>query len=254
MEDAPPRPGGTVLFSARALALLEADARVAVACAASDRQLLLRPLEAFGLPVAWYESASTTEFRFRYTRSGRRIMRLEAVGDAWSPEDAVQAVGEARWVHVGALLRSDFPRGTLAALAEHSRTLLVDGQGLIRTSALGPLRSNREIGDILKFIAILKLDESEAEMLAGGTSPEILRSLGIPEVIVTLGPRGSMVITQDRADGVPAVDVEGPVDPTGAGDTFSAAYLFARASDAEPVEAARAGTRAATELLAKRRP
>jgi sugar/nucleoside kinase (ribokinase family) len=181
-------------------------------------------------------------------------MRLQAVGDAWSPEDAVRAVGEARWVHVGALLRTDFPRETLAALAEPGRALLVDGQGLLRTSALGALRSNREIGDILRFVTMLKLDEAEAEMLAGSASPELLRSLGVPEVIVTLGAHGSMIITRDGCDSVPAIEVGAAVDPTGAGDTFSAAYLVSRVSGAEPVEAARAGTRAASELLAERRP
>ena len=54
---------------------------------------------------------------------------------------------DATWVHVGALVRTDFPTETLAALATAERRLLVDAQGLVRTPALGPLRTNGQIGD-----------------------------------------------------------------------------------------------------------
>jgi sugar/nucleoside kinase (ribokinase family) len=177
-------------------------------------------------------------------------MRLEAVGDPWSPENALLASAAARWIHVGGLIRTDFPRETLAALATESRKLLVDAQGLVRTPALGPLRTNGEIGDVLRYVEILKLDDKEAETLVGSAKPERLRSLGVPEVILTLGPKGSVVITPDRLEGVPAAEVEAPVDPTGAGDMFSAAYLVARSADAEPLEAARNATETVASFLA----
>jgi sugar/nucleoside kinase (ribokinase family) len=248
----PPRPGGTVFYAGRALGNLGADAHVAASCALADRDELLPRLEAFGLPVRWYESANTTAFRFRYTRTGRRIMRLEAAGDPWSPENAVEAIADARWVYVGGLLRTDFPRKTLAALAETGAKLLVDAQGLVRTPRLGPLRSSGDIGDVLRYAAILKLDVEEAEALVtpGETLPSRLQRLGPPEIVLTMGRRGAAVITQARIDAVPARDVTGPVDPTGAGDTFSAAYLVARSDGAEPLDALRSATDTVAEFLA----
>jgi sugar/nucleoside kinase (ribokinase family) len=41
---------------------------------------------------------------------------------------------------------------------------------------------------------------------------------------------------------VPAREVVGPVDPTGAGDTFSAGYLIARAAGVDPAAAAERAT------------
>ncbi|HOX33340.1 MAG TPA: PfkB family carbohydrate kinase, partial [Spirochaetales bacterium] len=40
---------------------------------------------------------------------------------------------------------------------------------------------------------------------------------------------------------VPAIRVEGPVDPTGAGDSFTAGALLALAAGASPLEAALVG-------------
>lgn len=245
----PPRPGGTVFYSSRALARLGARARIGVSCAAVDKPSLIAPLEAFGLPVTWHESVSTTAYSFRYDPTGRRSMRQDAVGDPWSPGDAVRAVGDARWIHVGALVRTDFPRETLAALAADDQMLLVDGQGLVRTPELGPLRTNGDIGDVLRYVTILKLDLEEARSLTGDADPERLRLLGVAEVILTLGSQGSVVVTPDAIVGVDAMEIAGRVDPTGAGDTFSAGYLVARAAGANPVEAARAATEAVAAFL-----
>lgn len=238
---AAPRPGGAVLYSARALAGLEADAHVAASCAPEDREALGEGLEGFGLPVTWYESPATTAYSFHY-EGDRRIMRQDAVGAPWSAEQALEAVGAARFVHVGALVRTDFPVETLAALARRGRRLLVDAQGLVRRADLGALRTDGDVGDALRHVSILKLNDEEAETLVGSASPETLQSLGVPEVILTLGSKGSCVITADAIVNVPAREVVGPVDPTGAGDTFSAGYLTARAAGHDPATAAEQAT------------
>lgn len=246
---APARPGGPVFYAARALARASADAHVAAACAAADREGLLAALEPFGLPVAWYESAATTAYAFHY-EGDRRIMRQDAVADPWPPARALEAAEDARWVDVGGLTRADFPPETLGALAA-GRRLLVDAQGLVRLPALGPLRTDAEIGDALRHVTILKLDEEEALTLAGSADPGRLRALGVPEVLLTLGSRGSFVVTEDVIERVPPVAVTGPVDPTGAGDTFSGAYLAARVAGGAPVEAARSAAEAVAELLVR---
>jgi sugar/nucleoside kinase (ribokinase family) len=246
---ADPRPGGGVFYAARALAQLGADARVAAACAAEDRDMLLPPLEAFGLPVTWFGSSATTAYSFHY-EGDRRIMRQDAVGDAWSPAQSLEAAGDAAWVNVCALVRSEFPPETLAALAADGRRLLVDAQGLVRRPDLGALRTDGEVGDALRHVAILKLNDEEAETLVGSAEPERLQALGVPEVLLTLGSEGAYAITSDRVEHVPARSVDGPVDPTGAGDTFSMTYLVRRIEGAEPVEAARVSTETVAEFLA----
>jgi sugar/nucleoside kinase (ribokinase family) len=243
-----PRPGGGVFWSTRALARLGAHAVVSAACSAEDRALLLPPLEAFGLPVTWHDSSSTTAYSFHY-EGDRRIMWQDAVGDPWTPEQAVDAAADASWVNVCALTRTDFPPPTLAALSA-GRRLLVDLQGLVRRPTIGRLQTDEHVGDVFGHIDVLKLNDEEAETLVGSAEPERLHDLGIPEVILTLGSRGAWIVTPDLVEHVPAVPVEGAVDPTGAGDSYSVAYLVRRAQGAEPVEAARAAAETVSAFLA----
>jgi sugar/nucleoside kinase (ribokinase family) len=244
-----PRPGGGVFYAARALARLAADAHVEASCSALHRPELVPALEAFGLPTTWHESSTTTEYSFHY-EGDRRIMRQEAVGDPWTPQQAVEAAADATWIDVCALTRSDFPPETLAALDPGGRQLLVDLQGLVRTAAIGPLRTNADIGDVLRYVEVLKLNDEEAVTLVGSAAPEQLHDLGVPEVILTLGSQGAWVVTPDAVEHVPAVPVDGPVDPTGAGDTYSVTYIVQRSAGAEPVEAARVAAATVSAFLA----
>ena len=244
-----PRPGGGVFYATRALARLGADAHVEASCSAEHRSTLLPPLESFGLPVTWHESTATTAYSFHY-EGDRRIMWQDAVGEPWPPERAVAAAGDATWIDVCALTRTDFPPETLAALDPGGRQLLVDLQGLVRTPTIGPLRTDADIGDVLRYIEILKLNDEEAETLVGDAEPAHLRSLGVPEVILTLGSQGAWIVTPTVLEHVPSVPVDGEVDPTGAGDTYSATYLVQRAAGAEPVEAARVATETVSAFLA----
>ena len=243
-----PRPGGGVFWSARALAHLGASAGVHASCSAAHRLELLPPLEAFGLPVTWYDSSTTAAYSFHY-EGDRRIMWQDAVGDPWPAERAVQAAGDAAWINVCALARTDFPEQTLAALAADGRRLLVDLQGLVRTATVGPLQTDEHIGDVIRHIEVLKLNDEEAQALVGSAEPERMRALGVPEVILTLGSQGAWVVTPSLLEHVPAEPVEGPVDPTGAGDTYSATYLVRRAEGADPVEAARDAAATVSALL-----
>jgi sugar/nucleoside kinase (ribokinase family) len=249
VEGGPPRPGGGVFYATRALSRLGAEAHARASCSPADRPELLPALEAFGLPVTWHESSTTTAYSFHY-EGDRRVMWQDAVGDPWTAEQAVAAAADAVWVDVCALTRTDFPPETLAALAADGRQLLVDLQGLVRTPTVGPLHTDADIGDVLHHVEILKLNDEEAETLVGSAEPENLHALGVPEVLLTLGSQGAWVVTPDLVEHVPSVPVYGVVDPTGAGDTYSVAYLVSRAAGAEPVEAARVAAETVSAFLA----
>ncbi len=251
-----PRPGGAVFYQARTLAALGegAGTQLVTRCAAADRAALLEPLERFDLSTTWKAGRETQTFSFRY-EGDTRTMEIVALGDAWTVDDvegwAGEAIGEAGWILLGALTRADFPPATLDALRAGGRQLLVDAQGLVRLGRPGPLRMDGALEPAhLHGIRALKLNDMEAEALVGSAEPEALRTLGIPEVVLTLGSQGAVVVTASVTAHVPAEPVDGPVDPTGAGDAFWIAYLMARRDGAEPVEAARAATSTTSRMLA----
>jgi sugar/nucleoside kinase (ribokinase family) len=247
VDGGPPRVGGAPFWAARALRVLGSRALVAVKCADADRGLLAPPLIALGLPVLWLGGSSTATFSFTYD-GDRREMTVEGLGDAWTPDD-VRGL-DALWVHVGALARSDFPAETLAAIGGR---VSYDGQGLVRPSRTGPLEPDAEFDpEVLRHVDVLKLAEDEARVLVGEPEEESLRSFGVPEVVVTLGSRGSLVLANGRLEHVVAQPVSGEVDPTGAGDAFAAAYLVSRSGGHAPAAAARRATALVAGLLGRR--
>jgi len=248
----PPRPGGGVFHGARAAAHVGADAVVATRCAPDDRELVLAPLEAFGLPVTCADASETTAFSFSYD-GDHRVMEVDALGEAWSVADlegwAASTIADASWVHVAGLLRSHFPAAAIEYLAR-GRRLLLDAQGILRQPRLGALERDAEIDRaLLRHLAVLKLNEDEGRILAGGVEPDQLRALGVPEVVLTLGSDGALVITPSEAVEIPPAPTRGEVDPTGAGDAFSVVYLAGRARELEPAEAATHAAAVVAELI-----
>lgn len=233
VDGSSPRPGGAVYYAAEALQLLGVPARLLAKCAPADR------VEA--LPAEWLPAEVTTAFSFSYD-GDLRTMSVERVGDPWTPEDVQGRLDGVEWLHVGGLLRSDFPPKTIAALAP-GRRLSFDGQALVRPGHTGPLRIDGDVAPgILEAAQILTLSEDEAEALD---------EIPVPEVVVTLGSRGSILRAGGEEHRIEIEPVPG-VDPTGAGDAFAVAYMAARADGCEPVAAARSASHLVTELLRRR--
>ncbi|MBA2359306.1 MAG: carbohydrate kinase [Actinobacteria bacterium] len=238
----PLRPGGGPFHAARALRLLERPAILVVRCSEGDRPALLPPLVSLGLPVHWRPAARTAIFGIDYAGEERRL-EVESLGSPWSLEDAAWAsrlLSGSDWVHVAPLSRSDFGPAALAALAR-GRRLSLDGQGLVRVPREGPLELDADFDrSLLESVSILKLSEEEALVAAGGLEERALLALGVPEVVVTLGSRGAIVLADGLAERIPARALPATsIDPTGAGDAFAASYLVARAGGSGPPGAAR---------------
>jgi sugar/nucleoside kinase (ribokinase family) len=255
VDGAAPRAGGAAYYGAHGLRLIGAPARVVTKCEEADRRLLVRPVLALGMPVAWRESSATAGFRLRYEGESREV-EITRVGEPWMPEEIADWVGQAlrgaAWVHLGALCRTDFPAETVAALVR-GRRLSLDAQGLMRPAQEGPVTLDKNFDTrVLGQLTVLKLAEDEAETLLDHVDEQALRELGVPEVLVSLGSRGALLYARGRLQRV-AVRPLAAVDPTGAGDVLSAAYVSCRALGQPPPVAARRGAEAAAAFLTQRR-
>ncbi len=237
------RAGGAPFHAARALRLLGGSSRIVARSAEADRRFLVGPLAALGVPWKWLAAPSTTTFEIHYDGEEREM----TIGDAGSPWtlDDVAAVGRAEWVQVGGLTRGDFPPDVLAALAR-DRRLALDGQALVRPASTGRLVLDAEFDpDVLAHVTALKLNEEELEVLGG---EERAVELGVPELLLTQGSTGALLIARGVRERIPVRRIE-TADPTGAGDAFLAAYAWARAAGHRPVSAARHAATTAARVL-----
>jgi len=248
MDGRAARIGGGPWYAARALRAMQQEATVVAKCGEPERRSYLRSLAALGLPVSLAAAGSTTSFAFRYDADGNRQMRVEAVGEPWSEGDEPERLlRRVEWVHVAPVLRGDFAPEAIERIALRRRVLL-DAHGLVRVRSVGPLALDADFDrELLRHVSILKLSEEEAQVIVGDGELEELRELGVPEVVVTFGSRGSFVLTRDTAVRLTARPARG--DPTGAGDAFSVAYLSARAGGHRPISAARRASALVTAVL-----
>jgi sugar/nucleoside kinase (ribokinase family) len=236
---APPVVGGGAYHGARALQRLRVPARIVTRCAAADRAALLPSLVRLGTPTRYVRGESTATFGISY-EGDVRTMLVEGLGDAWSPAD-VPELPAGRWAHVAPLSRHEFPLETIAALAKRRRVSF-DGQGLVRKPELGPLQLDDDFDRaILEHIWVLKLADEEAAVVGDP------HALGVREVVVTHGSRGSTVYVGGQSVDVPAHAID--TDPTGAGDAFAVAYVVARNTGSDAVGAARRATAVVAALL-----
>jgi sugar/nucleoside kinase (ribokinase family) len=234
----PPHVGGGPYHGARALQRLRVPARIVARCATTERDALLPPLVRLGTPVRYVPGSSTAAFAFSY-EGDRRIMRVDAIGDTWRPADVPEL--RCRWIHIAPLSRAEWPAATVRALARRFRVSF-DGQGLVRSPSLGPLQLDDDFDrELLRHVWVLKLADEEAEVVGD------IHALGVREVVVTHGSRGSTVYCGGVAEDVKAHPLDR--DPTGAGDAFATAYIVGRNAGFGPVGAARRATAVVASLL-----
>ena len=243
VDGSPPRAGGAPLHAARALRLLGGANRIVARAAERDKRTLAGALSALGVPWSFIPAPTTTAFTIEYTGESRE-MTLEDAGAPWTVEDA-RMVGRAAWVQVGALTRADFPAGVLAALAR-DRRLALDGQALVRPGTTGRLVLDADFDPVvLRHVHALKLNEEEVEALGG---EEAATALGVPELILTHGSTGAIVLAGGVREEIPVRRIDTD-DPTGAGDAFLAAYAWARAAGHRPGSAGRHAAVTAARVL-----
>jgi sugar/nucleoside kinase (ribokinase family) len=234
----PPHVGGGPYHGARALQRLRVPARVIARCATADREQLLPPLVRLGTPVRYVPGSSTASFAFSY-EGDRRTMAVEALGDTWRPGDVPEL--RSRWIHIAPLARGEWPAETVKTLARRYRVSF-DGQGLVRRAHIGPLELDDDFDrELLRYIWVLKLADEEAEVIGD------VNALGVREVVVTHGSRGSTVYCGGVAEEVKAHPLDR--DPTGAGDAFATSYIVGRNAGFGPVGAARRATAVVASLL-----
>lgn len=89
------------------------------------------------------------------------------------------------------------------------------------------------VNSFLSFLDVAIISRGDADFMGYSTEKEALCSIseqGPDEVILTLGSKGAVIYSKldDRIHSIPPVQPIEIVDTTGAGDTYIAAYLFAR--------------------------
>ena len=154
----------------------------------------------------------------------------------------------AAWLHVsGSALLFGEPLASSVMNALHrargaGATVSVDPN--VRPEALTPATAAM-LADVVELAGVIFPSKGELEAL-GLSVADLTRTGSI--VCATDGAQGARLHTPDSTWHIPA-DPADAVDTDGAGDSFAGGYIAAAMTGATPVEAARAGARAAAESI-----
>jgi len=223
------RLGGGVIYSAIAAARTGVCVRALIGIdseAATAQELDM--LRAAGVETELVPLTNGPVFDNRRTPTGRQqfavaasdLLPAEALPSAWRTPQAALLAGVA--AELGDDWATAFGPATFVALAAQGQVRrLVPGREVVRLPfAAGPLVARADA------IAI-----SREDVAMGAPPIRELLHIG-QQLLVTHGKRGSLVLTRTASgvDGhfMPPLPLRKAIDPTGAGDTFIAAWLAAR--------------------------
>jgi sugar/nucleoside kinase (ribokinase family) len=223
--------GGTAFYFSSALQNLAIDYLLVTALAESDMNYV-NALRDKGIAVKAYPSAHTVYFENIYSENqDQRTQNVLQTADAFTVGQLLPV--NAKIFHLGPLLADDMSTELIKALACKGRVSL-DVQGYLRKV------ENKKVYPVdwpdkkeaLRYVDILKADETEMEVLTGykevSKGAMLLADWGVKEVVITNGSMGSTIYSNGVFYAIPAYMPQTIVDATGCGDTYMAGYLYQR--------------------------
>jgi len=192
--------------------------------------IILRELAAEGVDVSFVK-------RIKGVRSGvvvvlvqpdgvKRMIAYRGANMGLSPDDInEESLGGVDHVHI-ASGRVELILKAKEVAKRLGKTVSVDGGTALARKGL------EVVSKALSGVDVVLMNQVEAKMLASSADHRaavdvVARSVNAKELVITLGDRGAMAVSDGEFIYVDAFKLQ-PVDTTGAGDTFAAAYIAAR--------------------------
>ncbi|MCF2500580.1 PfkB family carbohydrate kinase [Dyadobacter chenhuakuii] len=242
-------PGGTSFYFSKALRQFDVDYMLVTALAEKENHIL-SALRDENIQIFSQPSEFTVYFENIY--SANQDHREQNVLHKAAPFTTTQMPDiEARIFHLGPLLSDDITVDLLKSLAAKG-TVSLDIQGYLRYVKDQKVlyKDWADKKEALPHVSILKANEFEMEVVTGTSDVRkgaaYLADLGVKEVIITLGSKGSLIYVDNDFFRIPAYKPTAIVDATGCGDTYMAGYLSKRIQGAGVQEAGEFGAAMAT--------
>lgn len=200
---------------------------------------LMNDLEKRGIKFKLYRSAQTGGFQLQYyDNHGNR--HLSILGNAGDIEfEFIPDMKDANFILFGPIL-SELSADFGCKLREYTSVpIFLDPQGTLRKISDKKIvhEITEDFIELTKLSEVIKANELETEIVTG-VSPrsnphravEMLHKFGAKVSIVTLAEAGSIIY-----DGISFIEIPpystSAVDPTGAGDTYAAGFIYKYLSD-----------------------
>jgi sugar/nucleoside kinase (ribokinase family) len=211
-----------------------------------------------GIQVHNGRTPSTTRFVNRIDGI-RRTQEMPSIASPIRRRLVDAALRHAGVIHLGPLHPGDISPGVFARLDRADAPVTLDIQGLVRgcdRTRIVPAVSDH-LAAALQAADIVKSDQHELDLILddyGAGVDALMKRFDITEWVVTSASKGGWIhVRGSRRCSYKPMPVDVPLDPTGAGDVFFAAYTTARLRlHRTPAAAARHAARLSSAHVAGR--
>ena len=236
--------GGTALYFSWALHAIDPGFAFSMVTKVGNESMdEVQRLRQAGVDVTCYASNHSVFFENVYGQDpNERHQRVLAKSMPFTPSELSQV--EANVFHLGTLLPDDFSLEAIEGLRQRGM-VSVDVQGYLRQVVgqdVVPMDWSHS-RTLLSMVDVVKLNEMEMHVVTGTDDPhEAARRIadcGVGQVLLTFGSMGSLIYAEGNFYEIPAYRPRCIVDVTGCGDTYSAGYLYGRATGMDYADAGR---------------
>jgi sugar/nucleoside kinase (ribokinase family) len=192
-----------------------------------------KDMKKYGIDYIAYNSEQSGGFSLRYYGDkGERELNL--LGEAGKIGQFPDQFEKADWVVVAPILGEvDFDYIRRIKDSTPAKIFL-DPQGILRHSTEGRIEHTKkdDTEKIVSMCDIVKPNELECKVMTGidpredyKTPAQMIKSWGAEIVVITLAEKGSIIYDGEEFFEIPAYQTM-EKDPTGAGDTYAAGFMY----------------------------
>lgn len=225
--------GGGIYYEAKALRALGVEIKTFGTYDRKDDALVKSNFEGMNLKSIYGKGTITHELVYNKENPDVRETRITEYGPNSFPveDELMEELKGFDYIFLGPLYYENLPFKFFEKIKGSNLVLNNFGLFTYYENKISVRKNPQNLSHVAPFLKYLFLDESEAKFGAQkesiDESAKHFLGLGTEIVAITRGSKGSVIFTKNKKYEIRAYPTEKLVDPTGAGDTYLAAFIFA---------------------------
>jgi sugar/nucleoside kinase (ribokinase family) len=234
--------GGIAYYQARAFHQLGAQVSAFLTFGTQDKKWVEKKFE--GIPIVHIPVQETQSFERTYAPRNPDVCLSVKISYAKNrfpvTKPLITKLKKFDWVLFGPLFEDNIPVALFERL--RGKKLALGNFGIFSRAHRNELvyTNPNKVFKVSPLLSYFFIDKAEAQFLSGKkdvrSAGKFLIKKGLARLVITEGSKGSTLFEKNKMYKIPAYKPKRVADPTGAGDTYGAAFIRATKLFSNPVQ------------------